>query len=158
MHKRAMGMQDPENGRFKAFLIVGVAYYLVAIMGSIFLLMSKGAGFTMPSGGFWWSLAAGVVGALGALFVLLAFGAKGHPAVVMSIIFGIAPVINAFVAIGMHPPEGGASSIAPQFYIGVFLALAGGALVTLYKPGPPLPKKAKTAAVVEAPAETEKES
>ena len=161
LHKGAMGMQDPENGRFKAFLIVGVAYYLVAIMGSIFLLMAKGAGFTMPSGGFWWSLAAGVVGALGALFVLLAFGAKGHPAVVMSIIFGIAPVINAFVAIAMHPPEGGAGSIAPQFYIGVFLALAGGALVTLYKPGPPLPKRANAAAEVEAPAgpvESEEES
>jgi hypothetical protein len=136
LHKGALGMGDPVNGRFKAFLIVGVAYYLVAIVGSLFLLLSRGATFSMPPGGFWWSLVAGVAGALGALFVLLAFGAKGSPAVVMSIIFAGAPVVNAFVAIATHPPDGGWGAVRPQFWLGIALAALGGCLVTLFKPAP----------------------
>jgi drug/metabolite transporter (DMT)-like permease len=87
-----------------------------------------------------WSLIAGIAGAVGAFCVLLAFGAKGTPAVVMSIVFAGAPVINAVVAIAQHPPAGGVSSIKPQFYIGIVLAALGGCLVTYYKPNPAPPK------------------
>lgn len=141
LHKGQMGMADPANGRIKAFLIVGVAYYLVAILGSLFLLLGSGASFSMPGKGFWWSLVAGVAGALGALFVLLAFGAKGSPAVVMSIVFAGAPVVNAIVAIASHPPEGGLGSIRWPFYLGIVLAAVGGCLVTFFKPGPAGPPK-----------------
>lgn len=151
LHKGSMGMADPVNGRFKAFLIVGVAYYLVAIVGSIFLLVSKGAGFSMPDKGFWWSLIAGIAGAMGALFVLLAFGAKGSPAVVMSIVFAGAPIVNAIVAIATHPPEGGLGTIRLPFYLGIALAAVGGCLVTYYKPNPPAPSKPNPEAVA-APA------
>jgi drug/metabolite transporter (DMT)-like permease len=92
----------------------------------------------MPGKGIQLSLLAGVVGALGAFGVLLAFGAKGHPAVVMSIIFAGAPIVNATVAISLAGKWG---SIRWQFVVGIVLALFGAALVTLYKPGPPIKKQ-----------------
>ncbi|MGZ5568691.1 MAG: hypothetical protein ACXWKG_16905, partial [Limisphaerales bacterium] len=75
----------------------------------------------------------------------------GKPGVVMSIVFAGAPVVNAVVAILMHPPQGGLGSIKPQFYLGILLAALGGCLVTLYKPAPPKPAPAPTTAVQQAP-------
>jgi drug/metabolite transporter (DMT)-like permease len=83
-----------------------------------------------------WSLIAGLVGAAGAFCVLLAFGAKGTPAVVMSIIFAGAPIVNALVATAMHPPASGFGGLRWQFVAGILLAALGGFLVTLYKPTP----------------------
>ena len=142
LHIGQTSMGDPVNGRYKAFLFVGIAYFLTAVLAPLALLMSKGAAFSgYTTSGWVWSLIAGVVGAIGAFGVLLAFGAKGKPPEVMAIVFAGAPVINAFVAIALHPPAGGLSSIKPQFFLGVVLALTGGALVTLYKPNPPAPAK-----------------
>ena len=62
------------------------------------------------------------MGAIGAFCVLLAFGAKGHPAVVMSIIFAGAPIVNAMVALSLHPPAGGLSALRWQFFAGIVLA------------------------------------
>ncbi|MDA7675186.1 hypothetical protein N8583_02300, partial [Akkermansiaceae bacterium] len=70
LHKGAIGMADPEHGRMKAFLVVGIAYFLVAVIGPIILLKSSGASLTMTGLGFKWSLIAGTVGAIGALGVL----------------------------------------------------------------------------------------
>ena len=142
LHSGAMGMADPVNGRYKAFLWVGIAYVLIAVLAPITVLLANGASWAMPAKGMMWSLIAGAVGAIGAFGVLLAFGAKGHPAVVMSIIFAGAPIVNAVVAITMHPPPGGFSSLRWQFIVGILLALAGGAMVTLYKPNPAPPKAA----------------
>jgi len=136
LHAGQVGMKDPVNGRYKAFFWVGVAYFLVAVMAPAGLLLVNGASWTMPGKGLWLSLIAGVLGAIGAFGVLLAFGAKGHPAVVMSIIFAGAPIVNAVVALGLHPPAGGLSSLRWQFIAGIVLAALGGMMVTLYKPGP----------------------
>jgi drug/metabolite transporter (DMT)-like permease len=127
-------MADPVNGRIKAFLFVGLAYFLTAVVAPLLILKVNGATWSFPSKGLWWSLIAGIVGAIGALGVLLAFGAKGSPTVVMSIIFAGAPIVNALVAIATHPPAGGWGSIRPQFYIGILLAALGGCLVSYYKP------------------------
>lgn len=139
LHKGQMGMADKDNGRYMAFLWVGVAYFLVAILGPIVLLKMQGGRldfWNYPQKGLWWSLIAGVFGAVGAFGVLLAFGAKGSPAVVMSIVFAGAPVVNAFYGLIEHPPVGGWGSIKPQFYLGILLAAVGGCLVTFYKPAP----------------------
>src|SRR5688572_31001028 len=132
---------DPSLARYKAFLFVGIAYFLTAVLAPLLLLMTKGAAFSgYSSKGMWWSLIAGIVGAIGAFGVLLAFGAGGKPGVVMSIVFAGAPVVNAIYSLMAHPPPGGWSSIKPQFYLGIALAALGGCLVTLYKP-PPTPAK-----------------
>lgn len=136
LHMGQVAMGDPQNGRYKAFLCVGLAYFLIAVLAPAGFLLAKGASWAMPTKGIVLSVIAGAVGAIGAFCVLLAFGAKGSPAVVMSIIFAGAPVVNAVVALGMHPPAGGWSALRPQFLLGIVLAALGGMLVSLYKPGP----------------------
>ena len=44
LHKGQMAMNDPANGRYKAFLFVGIAYFLTAVLAPLFLLMSKRRG------------------------------------------------------------------------------------------------------------------
>ena len=145
LHSGRMAMGDPENGLYKAFLFVGIAYFLTAVLAPIALLAFKGATWSFPARGLWWSLVAGIVGAIGAFGVLLAFGARGTPAVVMSIIFAGAPVVNAVYSLVLHPPAGGWGSIKPQFYLGILLAALGGCLVTFYKPAPAAKPKPATA-------------
>ena len=82
LHTGQVAMEDPENGRYKAFLFVGLAYVLTAVLAPALALWLKGADWDMTSSGASWSLIAGVAGAVGAFSVLLAFGAKGSPAVV----------------------------------------------------------------------------
>lgn len=141
LHTGQLNMQDPVNGRYKAFLFVGIAYFLVAIIGPILLLALSGANWSYPVRGMVWSLIAGMVGAVGAFGVLLAFGAKGNPAVVMTIVFAGAPVVNAIVSLVQHPPAGGWGTIRAPFWLGIIFAVTGGALVTKFKPAPPAPGK-----------------
>src|SRR5437870_7395157 len=154
LHTGQVAMEDPVNGRYKAFLFVGIAYFLTAVLAPLALLLMKGAAFSgYTSSGMGWSLFAGIVGAVGAFGVLLAFGAGGRPAVVMSIVFAGAPVINAVYTLWQHPPPGGLSQIRWQFFLGILLAALGGFLVTYFKP-PALPPMAKPpqAAVKAGPA------
>lgn len=141
LHAGQTAMADPANGRYKAFLMVGVAYFLVAVLAPAALLLARDATWAFPARGLLWSLAAGLVGAAGAFGVLLAFGAGGAPSVVMAIVFGGAPVVNALVTLFLHPPPGGWRSISPLFYLGLVLAALGGTLVTRFKPAaaPPRP-------------------
>jgi len=136
LHTGQLGMADPQHGRYKAFFWVGVAYFLIAVLAPAGFLMASGASWVMLAKGLIWSLVAGVAGAIGAFCVLLAFGAKGHPAVVMSIIFAGAPIVNAVVALSIHPPAGGWSSLRWQFIVGILVAALGATMVTVYKPGP----------------------
>ena len=136
LHTGQLGMADPVNGRYKAFLFVGLAYFLTAVLAPLLVLKLQGAVWTFPVKGALWSLLAGTVGAAGAFCVLLAFGAKGTPPVVMSIVFGGAPVVNALYSLTLHPPQGGWSAIRWPFYAGLLLVALGGCLVTLYKPAP----------------------
>lgn len=143
LHNGQLTMKDPNVDpsedatarRFKSFLFVGLAYLLVAVIGSALMLVGTGAEWTFPGKGVSWSFAAGVVGAIGAFGVLLAFGNGGKPAVVMSIVFAGAPIVNAIVATLSHPPEGGWGTIRWQFVLGILLAALGGCLVTFFKPG-----------------------
>ena len=135
LHTGQISMSDAMHGRYKAFLFVGIAYLITAVIGPVIILASGGATWSFPVKGILWSLLAGTVGAIGAFCVLLAFGAKGTPGVVMSIVFAGAPIVNAVVATILHPPPGGWQTIRWQFIAGIFLAAIGGFLVTLYKPG-----------------------
>ena len=77
---------------------------------------------------------AGIVGALGAFGVLLAFGQGGKPAVVMTIIFAGAPVINALVIITFIDKNW--NEVNWKFILGIVLAATGGAMATFFKPAP----------------------
>ena len=135
LHTGQVSMSDPVHGRYKAFLFVGIAYLLTAVIGSAIMLAVNGAQWSFPVKGLVWSTLAGLVGAVGAFGVLLAFGAKGTPPVVMSIVFAGAPIVNAVVATALHPPAGGWGALRWQFVLGILLAAIGGCLVTLFRPG-----------------------
>ena len=153
LHAGQVGMADKELGRYKAFLFVGIAYFITAVLAPLaVLLMSKNMSWSMPPKGMWLSLLAGILGAIGAFCVLLAMGSgakagmsPGIVAVsVMSIIFAGAPIVNAIVAISLHPPKSG--GVSPLFILGILLAAAGGFMVTKFKPNPgPPPKPAAEA-------------
>lgn len=134
LHTGQVAMVDPVNGRYKAFLFVGLAYFLFAVLAPLFVLIVNGASWQMPVRGMTWSLLAGTAGAVGAFCVLLAFGAKGTPAVVMSIVFAGAPIVNAIVAMSVHPPVGGLGAVRWPFILGIAFAATGGCLVTLFRP------------------------
>ena len=76
----------------------------------------------------------GIVGAVGAFAVLLAFGAGGKPPVVMTIIFAGAPIVTAVVGLLKAPPAGGWTRDS----LGVLRwnrpGHRRGALVTTFKP------------------------
>ncbi|MGY8640440.1 MAG: hypothetical protein ACKVJU_05005 [Verrucomicrobiales bacterium] len=161
LHSGQVKMADPVNGRYKAFLFVGIAYFLTAVLAPLAILLYKKASWDYPYEGMKLSLIAGILGAIGAFFVLLSLGAlfgqgnKSAPAIVMSIIFAGAPVVNAIVSIALHPPAGGLASIKWQFAVGIVMAAAGGCLVTVFKPGGAPPgKKAVVAAQIDDSAES----
>jgi len=141
LHTGQSNMADPIHGRYKAFLFVGLAYFATAVLAPLLMLVLSGSDWRFPAKGMGWSLLAGTVGAIGAFCVLLAFGAKGTPSVVMSIVFAGAPIVNAVVALSSHPPQGGWSALRWQFVAGILMAAVGGCLVTLYKPNPAPPHK-----------------
>lgn len=138
LHQGQVAMEDPDHGRYKAFLFVGLAYLLAAVIGSALMLVvsepNNGSNWQFTRSGVTWSFIAGLVGAIGAFGVLLAFGAGGRPAVVMSIVFAGAPIVNAIVATLSHPPAGGWGAVRWQFVAGILFAALGGCLVMLYRP------------------------
>src|SRR5437016_4223495 len=99
LHNGQTAMADKTNALYKSFLFVGLAYFLTAILAPLGMLVLRKATWSFPAAGMGWSLLAGIVGAIGAFCVLLAFAADGKPGVVMSIVFAGAPVVNAVVAI-----------------------------------------------------------
>ena len=147
LHSGQMAMKDAVNGRYKAFLFVGIAYFIFAVLAPLILLKLQGSNWNFPSRGIWISLFAGALGAIGAFGILLAFGAKGTPQVVMSIVFAGAPIVNAIIATWMHPPKGGLAGVPWQFYLGIVMAAGGGCIVSLYRPAP-APKAAAIPATV----------
>jgi len=159
LHAGQVGMADKELGRYKAFLFVGIAYFLTAVLAPLLILLVKGTDWSMPPKGMGLSLFAGILGAVGAFFVLLAMssGAKSgmNPGIVavlvMSTIFAGAPIVNAVVGILMHPPKGGIAAIPLPFYLGILLAALGGFMATKFKPAPAAPPKPTPP--VEAPAD-----
>ena len=107
LHSGQTAMADKSNALFKSFLFVGLAYFLTAVLAPLAILVVRKAEWTFPPAGMGWSLLAGVVGAIGAFCVLLAFGAGGKPGVVMSIVFAGAPIVNAVVALYEYPRKAG---------------------------------------------------
>ena len=153
MHTGSMNMESKEHGRMMAFLYVGLAYFLTAVIAPLIILKLQGGPvefWKYPDAGWKWSLFAGILGAIGALGGLLAFGSSPNPPVyvpiVMSIIFAGAPIVNAVVNTTKH---GWWAHVQPPFILGIVLAAAGGVLVTYYAPKPPAKAEGTAPAVTQ---------
>ncbi len=133
-----MGPEAPHAG-LKAFLLVCVAYAAIGVVAAL-VLKSRGSNWAFSPAGLSVSLLAGIAGAAGAFTLVLALGAANKEfgvmaaAYVMPIVFGGAPIVNAIVAMLVHPPEGGFKSIPMTFYVGIVLAATGGYLVASSSP------------------------
>lgn len=124
----------------KAFLLVGVAYFVVAVVGPLIVLKMRGSDWSFTSAGITWSFIAGAAGAIGAFTLVLALGSAGAiykaaaAGAVMPIVFGGAPVVNTIVTMIKAPPAGGLKALPLPFILGVLLAATGGFMVAKFAP------------------------
>lgn len=92
------GSEFMAKDRLRPFICVGIAYFVVAIVGPMVLLQFQGGG-EWTFRGTVWSLVAGTLGAIGALGIILAFNLGGSPLWVMPTVFGFAPIVAAFTSL-----------------------------------------------------------
>jgi hypothetical protein len=135
----AKGAAGFEHDRMKAFVCVGVAYVFIAILAPLIVLLvsEKSLNFFDFPEGIKLSFFAGVLGAIGAFTALMAitYNPLSGPLAasqVMSVIFAGAPIVAAAYAI-THSKDG-FSGLDWRFVVGLLMAAAGGALVTIFKP------------------------
>ena len=120
------------KGPMRAFMFVGVAYFLMAILvPGVLIFVTKQEPAVFPVKGIGWSTLAGALGALGALGVILALTSGGKPYTVPPLVFAGAPVMSVIVGMMLHPPK---SMPTWQFYAGILLAAAGVSLILRFKP------------------------
>jgi len=115
----------------KALLCVGMAYFMIGVLAPVAMLMSQGAFTNFNQQGATWATVAGALGAIGALFIILAFKSGGVPTYVMPLVFGGAPLINVLVSMLIHPPK---TAPNPLLYLGFLLIASGGGMVLYFRP------------------------
>ena len=119
LHHGKTGM---DNNSWAQLLCVGISYFVVAVIVPIYVLKSKGEQGEWSAGGVKWGLAAGALGAFGALGIITALTNGGSPSYVMPIVFGCAPVVNTFVSMYMAKLF---KEVTPSFYLGIILVALG---------------------------------
>lgn len=119
------------NSSLRAFVGVGLAYFLIAVLVPVSLLSAKKEQGYWSISGTILSLFAGSVGALGALGVILALAFNAQPIYVMPIVFGGAPVVNTLVTSWINKSF---NQIKPLFVIGLIMVIVGAVGVLTNKP------------------------
>jgi hypothetical protein len=125
------GQTALKGGALRAFLCVGLAYFLTAVLVPLGLLGMKMEPWEWNADGVRLAIVAGTLGALGALFVILALKSGGSPMVVAPLVFAGAPIVNVLVSMSWHRPKSAPEGL---FYAGIALAAAGAYLVLRYRP------------------------
>jgi hypothetical protein len=124
-----------EVARLRPFVCVGLAYFLIGVIVAGLWLHFRGEKGEWSLTGIVWSLAGGALGAVGALGIILAFTFGGRPIYVMPLVFGGAPVINAFLTIYLARRV---KEIGPLFLAGLTIVILGAVTVLIAAPhGPP---------------------
>ncbi|MCI0332998.1 MAG: hypothetical protein L0228_07220 [Planctomycetes bacterium] len=120
-----------EVARLRPFVCVGLAYFLIGVIVPSLWLYFRGEKGDWSLRGIVWSLAGGALGALGALGIILAFTFGGLPIYVMPIVFGGAPVVNAFLTIYL---AGRVKDVGPLFLAGLVIVILGAVVVLVSAP------------------------
>lgn len=130
---------------FKPYFFIGVAYLIWGIVGGGLGIRFTGASFTASNAGIVWSMAAGTLGAWGALCLTLAMfsGGTAMPQVVMPVVFGSAVTVSALVAFAQQ------REASPLMWIGIAIIFVGVVLVAYNTPHGAPPGSGHTAAVSE---------
>lgn len=120
------------GSRLRPLICIGAAYFLIAVLVPLALLVPLGDSGNWGLGGGLWSMGAGGLGAIGALGTILAFACGGKPFTVMPVVFGCAPVINTLATLAFaHTPP---SAVSPWFLAGMLVVAAGAATVLVFGP------------------------
>lgn len=127
------GADALDHDSMRAFVGVGLAYFLIAVIIPFLVLSKKGEKGRWTISGTLYSLVAGGVGALGALGIILALGYGGMAVYVMPLVFGFAPVVNTLVTACLSRTFDQISSV---FVGGIVAAALGAAGVLYFKPVP----------------------
>lgn len=131
IHEGQLAIGGKSRGLW-AFLFVGAAYFLTAVLVPLALLAARGdLAVVPPAKGWQISLLAGVLGAIGALGVILALMYGGTPTTVPPLVFARAPIVATLIGMALHRPS---QMPSPLFFVGLVLAATGAALVLRYKP------------------------
>lgn len=131
IHTGQKALGKPPASALQVFICVGMAYFLVAVVLPLIVMQVKGMEFSFNKQGVTWGTLAGVLGALGAFFVILAFMNGGTPRYVMPLVFAGAPIVNVIVTMITEPPQG---DVNPLMYVGFVMAAAGAGMVLYFKP------------------------
>ncbi|MFN0051654.1 MAG: hypothetical protein ACKV0T_05655 [Planctomycetales bacterium] len=125
---------------FKPYVAIGIAYLVWGIGGGILGMLYKGDNFSFTGPGALWGLAAGSLGAFGALTLTLAMFSGGKPFIVMPIVFGGAVTVSALVSVWK---ESGHAQINPLLWVGIAGIVICAAIVAYYTPhtAPPAPAR-----------------
>jgi hypothetical protein len=127
LHKGQVALGNP----LRAFLCVGVAYFLIAILVPAASLISQGEFRNFNTAGVVTATVAGALGAVGAICIIYSFRSGASPLYVMPLVFGGAPLVNVLTTAVLEPPKNAAS---PMLYVGFVVAAVGAAMVLYYRP------------------------
>jgi hypothetical protein len=119
------------NSALRAFMLVGVAYFVTAGLTLGYVLLSRSEPWSWTRSGVGLSFLAGVVGAIGALGVVFALKTGGKPLLVAPLVFAGAPLVNTAVSMIWDRPG---HAPHPLFFFGIVLAGVGAALMLGFKP------------------------
>jgi hypothetical protein len=137
LHK---GQAAMGGSRLRPLLCIGLAYFLIAVLVPLALLGPLGDTGSWTFSGVTWSLAAGAMGACGALGTILAFTLGGKPFTVMPVVFGCAPVINTLTSSLLQGVA--LRDVSPFFLAGMLIVGIGAATVLAFAPRGHAPKPA----------------
>lgn len=126
------GQAAMRGSRLRPLICIGAAYFVIAVVVPLALLVPLGDTGTWGAWGTLMSMAAGSLGAIGALGTILAFTCGGKPFTVMPVVFGCAPVINTLATLAFaHTPM---SAVSPWFLAGMLIVAVGAATVLVFGP------------------------
>lgn len=121
---------------FKPYVAIGIAYLVWGIGGGLLGMLYKGDSFSFSGLGVRWGLAAGSLGAFGALTLTLAMFSGGKPYVVMPIVFGGAVTVSALTA---YWKDAGHVHVNPLMWVGIAGIVVCAAMVAYFTPHTPPP-------------------
>lgn len=146
--QKEMGGGNPSAGALRAFLCVGLAYFVTAVVIPLIVLYFGLAGNesldfkdqdgSLKTHALTFATLGGIAGAAGALCIIFSIKFGGKPLYVAPLVFAGAPIVNAIVSVLWHPPAGWSRPEMQKgwllFGAGILLAAVGAGLV-LYSKG-----------------------
>jgi hypothetical protein len=136
---------------FKPYVAIGIAYLVWGIGGGIIGMLYKKDDFSFTGPGALWGLAAGTLGAWGALTLTLAMFSGGKPYVVMPIVFGGAVTVSALVSVWKESEH---ATVNPMLWAGIAGIVICAAIVAYFTPHAAPPSAKPTAASMSATPQT----